>query len=73
MHRRETVHFGKGESRNREKEIDWIKSEWKGREEKKKIVIGKKGKGWKKSRRPKLGKWRSRDRKRKGIDKQLKM
>lgn len=67
------MHLGRGESRNKEKETDWIKNEWKESEEKKKIVIGKKEKGWKKNRRQKLGKWKSNVRKRNGTDKQLRM
>jgi hypothetical protein len=73
LHRREIVHYGRGESKNKEKETDWIKNEWKESEEKKKTVIGKKEKGWKKNRRLKFGKWKSSDRKRNGTDKQLRM
>jgi len=67
------VHLGREESRSREKTTDLIKSEWKGKGEKKKIVIERKENEWKKSRRPKLEKWKYRGKKRKGTDRQLKM
>ena len=50
-----------------------IKSGWKEKGEKKKIVIERKENEWKKSRRPKLEKWKYRGKKRKGTDRQLKM